>query len=63
MILTSFQSNVTDLPYSFIIVLTVISAHSIVHTDPDDVCGDGQKSSDTVRGGVGDPILIVLSVR
>ena len=63
LILTSFQSNVTDLPSSLIIVLTVISTHPIVHTDPDDVCGDGQKSSDTVHGGVGDPILIVLNVR
>jgi len=61
---TSFQSSVTDLLSSFIIILTIISTHSIVHTDPDDVWGDGLQSSDTVHGSVGttDPLLIVLFV-
>ena len=60
--LTSFQSSITDLPSSFIIIQIIISTHSIVHTDPDDVCGDGLQSSDTVCGSIGNLLLIVLNV-
>ena len=61
--LTSFQSSVTDLSSSFIIILTIISTHFIVHTDPDDVCGDGLQSSDIIHGsGIIDPLLIMLLV-
>ena len=33
-----------------------------MHTDPDDVCGDGLQSSDTVCGSIGNLLLIVLNV-
>ena len=60
--LTSFQSSVTDLSSSLTIILTVISTHSIVHTDPDDVFTVRLQFINIVYVSVSDPLLIVSFV-
>ena len=51
---------------SIIVIGTIISTHSIVHTNSDDICGIWPQSSDTVRVrvgvSVGDRFPIVLNV-